>query len=160
MAAAARSATPWGHGKRAGYESFRDLAKRDASFAAAVLRAKSDALGRVESAIAERAIDGVQRPIFQRGELVGYETVYSDNLLLKLAQNLDPDRWTDRQKLEHSGQVEHRGVFLSLTPEDVMLLAPKEQKTLVSILEQIEEKKHVEVKDKRLSGSAQQQEPG
>ena len=144
MAAAARAATPWGQGKRAGYESFRDLAKRDPVWASAVARAKSDALGRVEDAIAKRAIDGVQRPIFQKGELVGYETVYSDNLLLKLAQRLDPDQWTNRQKLEHTGQVEHRGVFLSLSTDDVMLLKQQEQETLVGILETIHErKKHV-----------------
>ena len=73
-------------------------------------------------AIATRAVDGVQRPIYQKGELVGYEPVYSDHLLLRLAQRLDPPAWTDRQKLEHSAQVADDAGTLSIAPDEVLLL--------------------------------------
>ncbi len=118
--AAARAATPWSEGKKGGLEGFRDLAGRDPQFALELQEARSAALGRVEEAIAKRAIDGVERPIFQRGELVGTERVYSDHLLLRLAQRLDPLSWTDRQKVEHSGTVEHRGVMLEITAGEVL----------------------------------------
>ncbi len=59
------------------------------AFAQEVEEAKNGALGRVEAAIMERAVGGVQRPIFQRGELVGHETLYSDNLLRHSADPSD-----------------------------------------------------------------------
>jgi len=39
----------------------------------------------IESAIIDRAIHGVEKQIFYKGEVCGYETVYSDSLLSKLA---------------------------------------------------------------------------
>ncbi len=137
MCAAARAATPWSRGEKGGLESFRDLMRRDPTFALEVEEAKITALGRVEETIVQRAIEGVQRPIFQKGELVGHETVYSDHLLLKLAQRLSPDAWTDRQKVEHSGRVEHGHVMLSITPADVLLLSENEQVKLVDLIEKI-----------------------
>ena len=98
--AAARAATPWSKGKKGGLESFRDLMRRDPEFAREVEDAKAIALGRVEESIATRAIKGVQRPVFQKGGLVGHETVYSDHLLLRLAQRLDPEAWGNREKVD------------------------------------------------------------
>ena len=126
---------------KGGLESFRDLAKRDPQFALQVEEARNAALGRVEETIAKRAIEGVERPIFQRGELVGTERVYSDHLLLRLAQRLDPLSWTDRQKVEHSGRVEHAGVMLSITAGDVLRPPEKDQEILVHLVQQIAELK-------------------
>ena len=44
LCGAAQAATPWARGRRGGWESFRDLAKRDAEFAAKMQAAKSAAL--------------------------------------------------------------------------------------------------------------------
>lgn len=40
----------------------------------------------LELEMRRRAVEGVQRPIFQQRELVGHETVYSDNLLLAMVK--------------------------------------------------------------------------
>jgi hypothetical protein len=50
-----------------------------------------------------RAVEGTMRPIVQKGELVGYENVYSDNLLLALLKSEFP-QFADRYvvHLEHS----------------------------------------------------------
>lgn len=40
--------------------------------------------------LAERAIIGVKRPIYQKGQLMGYETIYSDNLLIYHLERLSP----------------------------------------------------------------------
>lgn len=39
---------------------------------------------RLEDAARERAIDGVQKPVFYRGKVVGTRIVYSDMLLMAL----------------------------------------------------------------------------
>ena len=150
LCGAAAAATPHGSGRKAGVSSFRDLARRDAQFAWDVQEARNDALGRVENAIAQRAIDGVQRPIFQKGVLAGFETVYSDHLLLKLAQRLDPDSWTDRRKVEFSGQVQHAHVMLSITASDVLCLPEADQETFVNLLQKIGKSKNDGLEDQKL----------
>ena len=50
-----------------------------------------------------------------------------------------PDSWTDRQKVEHSGRVDHGHVVLSIRPADVLLLPEKDQTKLVSLIERIGE---------------------
>ncbi len=142
MCAAARAATPWSRGEKGGLESCRDLMRRDPTFALEVEEARDAALGRVEAEIVRRAVEGVQRPIFQKGELVGHEPVYSDHLLLRLAQRLDPSSWTDRQKVEHSGRVEHAAVMLQVTAGDILLLPEEKQEVLVTLLSEIGELKH------------------
>jgi hypothetical protein len=39
----------------------------------------------------KRGVEGVQRPIYQRGELVGYQTEYSDHLLSRVLSARHPD---------------------------------------------------------------------
>jgi hypothetical protein len=45
----------------------------------------------IESEITRRAITGVQRAVYYKGEFVDWETVYSDTLLLKLAEAKLPE---------------------------------------------------------------------
>ena len=89
--AAAAAASPHldgGDGDRPGYESFRDLWKRDPEFALKVQRAETLALGRVESEIAKRAFTLDERPIFDRqGNKIGVQTDSrpANQMLLRLA---------------------------------------------------------------------------
>ena len=48
------------------------------------------ALGRNEEEIHRRAFEGFLRPIFQQGQLVGHERVYSDTLALRMQSAHDP----------------------------------------------------------------------
>ena len=43
----------------------------------------------------KRAVEGVQKPVYQGGELVGYITEYSDSLLLKLLQANAPEKYRE-----------------------------------------------------------------
>lgn len=47
--------------------------------------------GVIKNEVRRRAIDGVQKPVFQQGKLVGYVTEYSDSLLLALAKSYMPE---------------------------------------------------------------------
>ena len=114
-------------------------------FARSMEAAKDAALAKVESEIMRRGVDGYLRPIFHKGQIVGHERVYSDNLLLRLAERLAPQDWSKREKHEHIGTFQHpQGlVMLEITPEDVLLLRPDKQYQLVELLQQIRDAKEV-----------------
>ena len=146
MTAAARAASGGNaKGPHYGLQTFYDEMRRDPNFAHAVELAKAEALGKVEAEIMRRAVQGYSRPVFQKGQLVGHEPVYSDNLLLRLAERLSPNDWSKREKLEHSGMLQNRQgmVMLEITPEDVLLLNHQAQHQFVGLLQQIRDAKEM-----------------
>jgi len=58
--------------------------------------AEEQATDALEHAARERAIDGYQRPIYQRGELVGHETCYSDALTITLLKAHRPEKFREK----------------------------------------------------------------
>lgn len=58
--------------------------KRDPDFAAGWADAIEDSADLLEQEARRRAIDGVEEPVYQGGQLVGTKTVYSDSLLALL----------------------------------------------------------------------------
>lgn len=58
--------------------------------------AMEQATDALEAAARGRAIDGYQRPVYQRGELVGYETCYSDALTITLLKAHRPEKFRDK----------------------------------------------------------------
>lgn len=130
--AAAAAASPHldgGDGDRPGYESFRDLWKRDPEFALEVQRAELQALGRVESEIHKRAFTIDERPIFDRqGNKIGVQTDSrpANQMLLRLAERLAPGTWAQRKHHEIEGKIDHQHSIsvATLEPADVLLLDP------------------------------------
>lgn len=59
------------------------------------LRAHADDViaARVQGEVWRRAVDGVEKPVWFRGQKVGSETVYSDQLLIRLAERVAPSTW-------------------------------------------------------------------
>lgn len=149
--AAAAAASPHldgGNGDRPGYESFRDLWKRDPEFALAVQRAETQALGRVESEIAHRAFTLDERPIFDRqGNKIGVQTDSrpANQMLLRLAERLAPQTWAQRKHHEIDGKVthdhQHSMAVATLEPSDVLLLEPEEQTELIRLVQKIADRK-------------------
>ncbi|MGZ0172896.1 MAG: hypothetical protein ACKVHE_25450 [Planctomycetales bacterium] len=149
--AAAAAASPHldgGDGDRPGYESFRDLWKRDPEFALKVQRAESQALGRVESEIAKRAFTLDERPIFDRqGNKIGVQTDSrpANQMLLRLAERLAPGTWAQRKHHEIDGKIshdhQHSVSVATLEPTDVLLLEPDEQNELLRLVGKIAELK-------------------
>lgn len=81
------------------------LKERDADFDEAWSLALDRYAAALEAELHMRVFDGLQRPVFQRGELVGHETVKSDRLLEIALRAHAPERYSERvaAKLEHSG---------------------------------------------------------
>lgn len=59
-----------------------------------------------ESEMFRRASEGVLEPVFQGGRAVGSIRKYSDTLLIFALKGAMPEKYADRQKVEHSGQVD------------------------------------------------------
>ena len=62
----------------------------DPVFQAAIRRMQEQMKDRVEQEIFRRAVLGVQRAVWHKGEAVGCEVRYSDRLLLALPRRVDP----------------------------------------------------------------------
>jgi hypothetical protein len=149
--AAAAAASPHldgGDGDRPGYESFRDLWKRDPEFLLQLESAETQALGRVESEIAKRAFTLDERPIFDRqGNRIGTQTDSrpANQMLLRLAERLAPQTWQQRKHHEIEGKIahdhQHSVAVATLQPQDVLLLEFEEQNELLRLVEKIAELK-------------------
>jgi len=88
-----------GIGRRTAY----DCRDRDEDFAAAWADALEVAAEAFEAELRRRAIEGVERPVYQSGELVGHIREYSDTLLIFGLKGLKPEKYRDRRAIEHTG---------------------------------------------------------
>jgi hypothetical protein len=73
----------------------------DAEFAQAVEQALDMAADKLEAEARRRALEGVEEPVYQGGQLVGTKTVYSDSLLALLLKG--------RRKKVFAERVEQTG---------------------------------------------------
>lgn len=73
----------------------------DADFSAACDRAIDMAADKLEAEARRRAVDGVEEPVYQGGQLIGTRTVYSDSLLALLLKG--------RRKKVFAERVEQTG---------------------------------------------------
>ena len=64
-------------------------------FAAAWTAAVDLGMQRVEDVAMDRALNGVEVPVYSYGELVGSRTVYNDRLLMFMLRNRAPERFTE-----------------------------------------------------------------
>lgn len=101
-----------------------DLRRRSPEFADAMLSAEATYVETIIAAAHERAVDGVDEPIFGQNGQVGTRKRFSDALLLRLLQRYDPAfRETTTTKVE--GRVEH-----ALTIDlDALRRLPAEKRT-------------------------------
>jgi hypothetical protein len=78
--------------------------KSDSSFAEAITEAEAVAVLIAEDELFRRAVEGVKKPVFYRGQQCGEIVEYSDQLLIKLLQSLCPERYSNsyRLRLEQS----------------------------------------------------------
>lgn len=79
------------------------LRKRDPDFLEAFKRAREAAADKLEAEAYRRAVEGYDRPIYQKGEKVGVEKVYSDRLLEIMLRANKPEKFSPAQRTELSG---------------------------------------------------------
>lgn len=83
--------------------------------------AESEGCDTLEAAAWHRAVDGTPRPIYQGGEKVGEETVYSDSLMITLLKAHKPNKYRERVSAEIKGEVEIFGSIMhTLTDEELV----------------------------------------
>lgn len=71
----------------------------------------------LEKEAQRRAVDGVEEPIYYKGDEVGRVRKYSDTLLIFLLKGRRPDVYRDGVKVEHSGTVKH-DVVVDVVPDE------------------------------------------
>lgn len=76
----------------------------DDEFRAAWDSAVAEGTDGIEEEATRRAVEGVERPVFQGGECVGHIQEYSDGLMTTILKGRRPEVYRD--KVEHSGSVE------------------------------------------------------
>lgn len=76
-----------------------------AIYAEAVEDAMEAAADRLEREAFRRAVEGVDEPVYQGGELVGTVRKYSDTLLIFLLKGARPEKFRERHEHRHSGSV-------------------------------------------------------
>jgi len=81
------------------------LKKRDTGFAAQWDTSLEIATDKLKMVARNRAIKGVKKPIYYKGELIDHVYEPSDRLMELLLRAHDPDNFNPVQKLEHSGGV-------------------------------------------------------
>ena len=87
-------------------------------FKAAWDEAMDEAVDLLEQEAMRRAVEGVDKPVFYQGELVGHIREYSDALLMFLLRGKRPSRYAHSQQ-QHV--IEHKGVIDS-APEKVRII--------------------------------------
>ena len=85
--------------------SLYKLRRNDPEFATAWDDAIRDSTVILENEITRRAVEGVEEPVFHRGEVVGHVRKYSDNLLMFMTKARDPDKYRERTEVKHTGEI-------------------------------------------------------
>ena len=74
--------------------------KEDAEYAEAFKESHQEACDNIEAEMRRRAIEGVQKPVFYKGEVCGYITEYSDTMLAMLANGFMPEKYKQNARIE------------------------------------------------------------
>ncbi len=94
----------------------------DKEFNAACKKAIDDGTDQFEDEARRRAVEGVDRPVFQQGECVGFTREYSDSLMSMMLGGRRPDVY-GKQRVEMSGPeggaIKHEIEVTFVKPKEV-----------------------------------------
>jgi hypothetical protein len=76
------------------------------AYAEAFKDAHAEACDALESEAWRRAVEGVVRPVYYRGKIVGMERKYSDTLLIFLMKGAMPEKYRDNAKINKTEGAE------------------------------------------------------
>lgn len=117
--------------------------KRDKEFAAAWDDALERGCDALEAEARRRAAQGVDKPVFYKGEVVGKVREYSDLLLIFLLKAYRPEKF--REKVDIGGRIEH-----DVTEKFAHAVSrvPPEYQKFISSLTEAQRKEFVDVQIK------------
>ena len=107
--------------------------KEDPSYPARFREAEGVAARTLEDEMIRRAHEGLRKPVWYKGKIVGYETEYSDALLIAALKANNPEKF--RERYEHSGpnggpvEVDMRAAIMAIMsklPDDARALVARE----------------------------------
>lgn len=78
---------------------------KDPEYAEAFQAAEQQACDRLEQEARRRALEGVEEPVFHRGEQCGVVRKYSDTLLIFLLKGAMPEKYKDRHAHDVNANV-------------------------------------------------------
>lgn len=90
---------------KVGRSTVYDARQRDETFALAWADVEEATTERMEREAYRRAVEGVHRDVFHRGQVVGAEQHYSDTLLIFMLKARRPDKYRENLHVEHGGRV-------------------------------------------------------
>jgi len=81
----------------------------DPEFAKALVEARTISVKMMEDHAIKRGTTGTRKPIYQRGQLVGFERLYSDSLLTFMLKGLAPETYRERISVtgKDDGPIKH-----------------------------------------------------
>jgi hypothetical protein len=100
--------------------------RTDREYAREFEMARQAAIDTLEGEAHRRAVEGVQKPVYQKGMKVGEITEYSDNLLMFLLRAACPEKYRNNWKGERKAPEPERN-------PDLALLTDEELETLLAI---------------------------
>jgi hypothetical protein len=80
--------------------------RADAAFSDAFAHAVEAGTDRLEDEALRRAVEGVDKPVYRNGQLVGHVKDMSDSLLLALLAARRPEKFRTTSKTEHAGRMD------------------------------------------------------
>lgn len=80
--------------------------RTDKVFAAAYAEAQEEAITAAEDELYRRAVHGVEKPVYYKGEEVGRVTDYSDQLLTFFLKAARPEKYRERADVRVTGEVD------------------------------------------------------
>lgn len=89
------------------FQTFYDWKRDDADFSAKWEHAYSLGTDRMEQEARRRAVEGVDTPVFYKGDLCGVKREYSDNLLTFVMAARDPQRYCPKVRAARILKEEH-----------------------------------------------------
>jgi pyruvate/2-oxoglutarate dehydrogenase complex dihydrolipoamide acyltransferase (E2) component len=97
--------------------------EKNADFAECWDEAVETAVDALESEVRRRALDGVTRPIYQGGRLVGFVREHSDHLAGLLLKAHRPQKYRDVQEIQHKGGLDITAAMRELSDGELQRLA-------------------------------------
>lgn len=67
--------------------------------------AEAEFLEVLEKEARRRAVDGVEKPVYYQGDVVGFTTEYSDTLLQTLLKANDKDKYGNKSQVDHTTNI-------------------------------------------------------
>lgn len=90
------------------YPTFKKHYNENMQFQEAVDAALEEYADVLEMEAHRRAVEGIDEPVYQMGQLIGHKRNYSDSLLKMKLTAARPEKYSTKSTIKHEGTVNHK----------------------------------------------------